>query len=238
MSLRSVIVTVSCLLLGVGLLATVLVGLLRYQYRWYKLASLPPGESRKVTAQEFVTEFAGLWDTAEPEWYAHFSDVQINSYLQEGFREGGFEARSLPDGHVSDPRVAFDNERIHLAFRYGSGLFSTVICIDLRLWLVPQERNVLVLELEGFHAGALPISTRSVLEKISEFAKGGDKGIGVTWYRDQQSGHPVAVLRFQDDKPKPTIELLAVQPEPGYITIRGRFTDSAPVRTPTVPILP
>jgi len=239
MSRRSVVVTISCLLLGVALLALVVAGLLRYQCRWYRLALLPPGELRRKYSQEFLTELADLYSGLdnEREWEVHFTDTQINSYLEEWFRQGGFEARSLPEG-VSEPRVAFDNERIRLAFRYGSGLFSTLISIDLRLWLVPQERNILVLELEGFYAGALPISARSLLDKISDFGRGGDKGIGVTWYRDQQTGHPVAVLRLQDDKPKPTIELMMVQPEPGKITIRGRPTDSAPARNTAAPLLP
>ncbi len=140
--------------------------------------------------------------------------------MEDGLRQDSPE--SLPEG-ISDPRIAFDHDRIRLAFRYGSGLFSTVISIDLRIWLTAQERNVLVVELERFRAGALPISSRTLLEKISE--AGRPRGIGVAWYRNHQTGHPVAVLRFQDDQPKPTMEFIAVQPEAGTITIHGRSTD-------------
>jgi hypothetical protein len=232
MSRRSVAVTVSCLLLGVVLLGLLLFALLRYECSWYKRASLPPGPERFQYSQDFISALTGLYNAMSPDhdwWEGRFTDTQINSYIEEGFRQNGLESRTLPEG-ISEPRVAFDTDRIHLAFRYGSGLFSTIISIDLRLWLANQERTVLVLELEGFHAGALPVSARSVLEKVSQF--GSQNGIGVAWYRDPESGHPVAVLRFQDDQPKPTLELLAVQPEPGAIVIRGRSTDGSSVHLP------
>jgi len=224
MTRRSVVLTISCVFLSVALLALVLAGLLRYQYRWYKQAWLPPGPERLQHSQDCLKELTDLFTAfGGLDWDGKFTDVQINSFLEEGLLK--MYSRPLPEG-ISEPRVCFEKERIHLGFRYGNGLFSTVISIDLRLWLAPQDRNVLVLELEGFRAGALPISTRSVLEKVSEFGR--DQGIGVAWYRDQETGHPVAVLRFQDDQPKPTVELIAVQPGPGAIRIRGRCTTDSP----------
>ncbi len=231
MSRRSLIVSLSCLLLGLVFLALILFALLRYEPHWYKQASLPPGPERFKQSQGFLEHLTGLIsDYSCGEWMTRFTDTQLNSYIEEDFPRHGLV---LPEG-ISEPRISFDTDRIRLAFRYGRGLFSTVIGIDLRVWLAVQERTDLVLELEGFRAGALPISARSVLEKVSEFGR--QCGIGVTWYRDQETGHPVAVLRFQDDQPKPTLELQAVQPEPGALTIRGRSTDTGPVRN--VPVLP
>lgn len=227
MTRRSIVLTISCLFLGLVCLALLLFALLRFQYSWYKQASLPPGRERRQHSQEFLSKLTHLVSALSDDWDMDFTDTQLNSYIEEDFRRQGFESRTLPEG-IGEPRVAFDTDRIRLGFRYGSGLFSTIISIDLRLWLATQDRTVLVLELEGFHAGALPISARSVLEKVSEFGR--QNGIGVAWYRDQQSGHPVAVLRFQDDQPKPTLELLSVQPEPGKLVIRGRSTESGSER--------
>jgi hypothetical protein len=56
-------------------------------------------------------------------------------------------SRASPDG----------TDRVRLAFRYGAEWWNTVITIDLRLWLVKSEANVVAMELVGY-AGSLPIS--------------------------------------------------------------------------------
>src|SRR5262245_14207669 len=124
MSRRSVAVMITCVFLGFGLLATVLAGLLRYQPHWYKGAAPPSGAERRKHAEDFLSVVSDLVNGLqnEREWGVPFADVQINSYLEEGFRQ------DLPQG-ISEPRVAFDTERIRLGFRYGSGLLSTVITI-------------------------------------------------------------------------------------------------------------
>jgi hypothetical protein len=230
MTRRTFFVTFSSVVLGMGVLAILLAGLLRYQYRWYQKAAIPPGQSRKQSSDDFLRELVDLWSQldAQREWYAHFTDMQINSYLGEGFRQSNVESRLLPDG-ISEPRVVFDTERIHLGFRYGRGLFSTIITIDLHVWIVPQEQNVVVLELEGFHAGALPVSARSLLEQISEVGRG--NGIGVNWFRDQNSGHPVAVLRFQEDQQQAKWVLQGLQLATGSIRIQGGSDDNVPHRS-------
>src|SRR4029077_19716374 len=126
--------------------------------------------------------------------------------------QSGLDTLTLPEG-IAQPRLVFDKERVHLAFRYGRGLFSTVVSIDLRVWLVPKEQNVIALEVEGFRAGALPIATKSLLEKVAEVARA--KGVSVNWYRDKGTGHAVAILRFQEDQPRPTFLLEAVELNPG-----------------------
>lgn len=227
MNRRSIFVSLAIFLLGLGALCILGAVLLRHEYGWYQKAQLPPGIERQKYSQEFVTEMLRAREdiTSEREWIARFSDVQINSYLEEAFKQSGIAEHMLPEG-ISDPRVIFNTDRIRLAFRYGTGLFSSVISIDLRIWLVQKEQNVMALELEGFHAGALPISAKSLLEKVSEVGR--QSGIAVAWYRDHASGHPVAVLRFEDDKPHPTMVLQAVQVEAGHLTIRGKSPDAAP----------
>jgi hypothetical protein len=131
----------------------------------------------------------------------------------------------LPEG-ISQPRIVIEADKVRVAFRYGSGLWSTVVSIDLRLWLVKGEPNVVALKLVGFHAGALPISAQSLLERISETCLA--NGIGVDWYRDE--GYPVALLRFQTEQPHPTLELELIKLEAGAIHIQGRTKDPASLR--------
>jgi hypothetical protein len=126
----------------------------------------------------------------------------------------------LPDG-VSDPRVVFDEDRIRLAFRLRQSLLSTVISMDMRVWLARNEPNTVAVRLESFRAGVLPIAAHWLLERLSE--AGRQNGIDVNWYRHE--GYPVALLRFQADQARPTLVIQAVKIEKGAITLRGKSND-------------
>jgi hypothetical protein len=233
MSRRSLLLTLGVLFGLAGGGAVVLVGMIRYEHHWYSRAGLPPGPMRTQRSREFTTEFFDFLSAVNGErdergWYATFTDEQINSYFDEGFIQSGLDTRLLPEG-VSEPRVAFEApDRIRLAFRYGKGAWSTLISIDLRVWLASRELNAVALELEGFHAGALPISAQSLLEQFS-LVVGKQNGMELNWYRDPESGHPVAVLHFQTDY-RNNVQLQAVQLDQGSITIRGRSNDGSAIQ--------
>jgi hypothetical protein len=215
------------LLAGGGVAALCL--LVRFEPRAYAAASVPPGEPRKKLADEFTQEFTQLVSNAlaeqGPDWDAHFTDEQINSYFAETFVSSGLEERVLPDS-ISQPRVVIEPDKIRLAFRYGSGVWSTVVSIDLRVWLAEGEANVVALQVVGFRAGALPISAQKLFETVSDLGR--HNGINIDWYRYE--GHPVALLRFQNDLSRPGFELQNLQLEKGAITIQGRCTDGLPAR--------
>src|SRR5262249_27249370 len=162
MSRRSVCVALACLACLAGGAGAALVALVRHEPRHYARAPLPADEARRHEQaqrfQERFLEFYGAVGGEEP-WGAEFSDEQINSFFEDG---GGFAATGLDKGllaeGISRPRVVFEPDRVRLAFRYGSGLLRTTLSIDLRVWLPRCEPNVLALELEGLHAGALPVA--------------------------------------------------------------------------------
>jgi len=221
--------TLGVVLLSAGVIGTLLLILVRYEYGWYAKAAVPLERADKLS-QDFTSKFSEFYNdiTSEQEWYARFFDEQINSYLEVGFIHSGLDTRLLPDG-ISHPRVVFETDRIHLGFRYGHGAWSTIISIDLKVWVAPNEQNAVALEVEGFHAGALPISAQSLLERIAEVGR--QNNIDVTWYRNPDTGNPVAVLRFQADQPRATMLLQAVQLEHGCLTIRGRSNNASQLRT-------
>src|SRR5262249_46644440 len=140
--------------------------------------------------------YSGVWQVmdsvhnhGEDQWGATFTADQINSYFEEDFpRAKPFQ---LPE-NIRSPRVAIEPDHLHLAFRYGHGLFSSVVTLDLNAWLVANEQNVVAIEVMGCRAGALPISTQSLLESVGEYAR--NWNIEVTWYR--HNGHAVALARF------------------------------------------
>jgi hypothetical protein len=235
MSRRSFLVAVGLVLLLLVGGGGTLVWLLTREQEWYTQAAPPPGPERERLSKEVYRELSDLYQavTGDDHWQAHFTDQQINSYIDEDFVHSGLRTRILPE-NVSQPRVAFESNRVRLAFRYGSGSWSTLISIDLGIWLIRSESAV-ALELEGIHAGALPFSAQSLLERISESEYWQQNGVEVTWYRHPENGHPVAVIRFQAQP----FQLDALQLEKGSITIRGRSGDlAATLRTMLQPLGP
>ncbi len=206
--------------------AAAFVALIRHEPAAYARPPMPeePADLQKRSSE--LKNRVGALVTAianESEWDEQITDEQINSYLENDFLHDGL--LKLPEG-ISRPRVVFGADRIHLAFRYGSGVWSTVVSIDLRVWLPKCERNAVALELEGFHAGALPISAQSLLERVAEIGR--QSGMDVSWYRT--NGHPVALLRFGVDQPRTTAVLDAVKLQPGSLAIVGHAIEPIPAR--------
>jgi hypothetical protein len=229
MSRRSFVLAVGIIVLLTGVIATSLVLLVRFVPGCYAQAALPAGRERTEKALEFIKEATALYNamSSERTWGGSFTEEQINSYFDEKLVQSNTDELLLPKG-ISQPRVAIEPGRIRLAFRYGIGFWSTVISVDMRVWVAKGEPNVVALELESFRAGLLPMSAQSVLQHIEEVGR--LKSIDVTWYRLPSNGHPVALLRFQSDPSRTTLLLEAVQLEQGAIKIQGRFNDGGALR--------
>jgi hypothetical protein len=230
MSRRSLLLAIAvflCLTCGVGAALWILV---RYEPNLYLRAAVPPGEQRHQLSEKCQKELIQLYNSVantqeDQEWEHRFTDSEINSYLAEHFVQSHLSEHLLPEG-ISEPRLVIEPDKVRVAFRYGKGMWSTIVCIEVRVWLVKSEPNVVALKLVGFHAGALPISAQSLLESITKICQ--DNGIGVDWFRDD--GSPVAILRFQAEQPHPTLELEMIKLETGAIHIEGRTKDLASLR--------
>jgi hypothetical protein len=133
---------------------------------------------------------------------------------------------------VSAPRFCLEPEHVRLGFRYGQGWRSSIISIDLRVWLAAKEPNTVALEVEGLRAGALPISAPSLLERIYETVRQ-QQNIDPSWYR--HNGHPVLVLRFQADRGKLTYLLSRLELREGKLLIAGRSLEGPARPGPAVP---
>lgn len=239
MSRRSLCLTLGSLaMLALGGIA-LLIGLIRHVPYNYARAPLPDDPAAlQERSREGEKKIFALLNAigGDPVWYEQFTDEEINSYLEDRFVNSRTDRQlSLPD-KISQPRIVFGQDEIHLAFRYSKGVLSTVVSIDLRVWLPDCEPNVLALELKGIYAGALPISAQSLsvltsefgLERVSEVGR--QNGIDVSWYRT--NGHPVALLRFGIDQPRPTVLLEAVKLQPGTLAVKGRANRSLPGAAP------
>ncbi len=229
MSRRSLLLATGILALLAGGVSTVLCLLVRYEPRPYIEAAVPPGPDRielsKACTAAFIKLALDATQQTDPVWDVHFSEKEINSYFAESFITSRFDEPLEHEG-ISQPRVVIEPDKIRVAFRYGTGFWSTIISIDLQVWLPENAGTVVAMKLVGFHAGALPISAQSFFERVSDFGR--QNNVEVNWYRDE--GKPVALLKFQADNPHPTLELQNIHLEKGAISIRGRCNDGTPLR--------
>lgn len=222
--------------LGIGIVVLVVTGtsvlllLVNHEPKFYRVRALPAGVEREQRSQKFQSEFARLVNDVinYQEWNASFTDEQINSYLDEDFLHAHTVAKSLPEG-IGAPHVAFEPDRMRLAFPYRIGSWSTIISIDLRVWLTTKESNVVAMEIQGLHAGSLPIAAQSLLERITETVRGHEHDIEVSWFR-RRNGYPVALFKFQAGERRPTVQLRRLELQQGRLVIGGRSIESPSLR--------
>ena len=84
--------------------------------------------------------------------------------------------------------------------------------------MVEAEPNVVAVEIQGLHAGGLPFTAQSLLERVFEVAK--RKNIQVTWYH--YNGNPVALLNFSAGQPRPPVKLERLDLRNGALVIGGK----------------
>jgi hypothetical protein len=228
MSRKSVVLGTAILLLLACTSGATLLILLRHEPTFYRRAAVPAGPEREALSGRFSGDASSLLLRIKdsPSWQDTFSEEQINSFLQEGFVRSEANTLTLPE-HITDPRVAFDADRIRLGFRYHVGRFSSVVSINMRLWLPTAESNTVALEIQGMRAGALPVSAQSILERLTEAAD--SNNLKLSWYR--HNGNPVAILRFQSD-PRTSVRLENLDLHPGKIFIKGQSLE------PSTPVMP
>ncbi len=204
------------LILGV---AAGLALLVLHEPGFYTRAEVPPGQERRQLSEVCFGQLAALVNQikygTEP-WQVEISEAQLNSYFEEGFLMWG-ESEALRKRGVTEPRIVFEPDKMRVAFRYGSKPWSTIISLDVKVWLAPKDVNVVAVEFLGRHAGFLPISAQSILDLLSEQAQG--RNIEVSWHR--HNNNPVALVRFQADQVRPTFQLRRVDLSEGKIVIEG-----------------
>jgi hypothetical protein len=212
--------------LGLAVLAIIAVIVLRHEPNFHRTRTIAPSADRKKLSTDFLNDLAqllvNLKGGGQEGWKIEFTEAQINSYFQEDFITSG-EVENLRKLGISEPRVAFEDGGIRFAFRYGSGIWSTVLSYDLRVWAVPKEANALAVQVRGRRVGALPMSSQALLSELSDIAA--RNNIEVTTYRYE--GSPVAVIRFQSDQPNPVAQLKCLHIAPGTLRVGGSCPGAA-----------
>ncbi|MBM4067386.1 MAG: hypothetical protein FJ271_00365 [Planctomycetes bacterium] len=222
---RTVVVLASVVVLVVLGLGAGLALLVLHEPGYYARCEVAPGAERLELSKKCVGtifSMAGNIAGGAPEWAGEITHEQLNSMFAEDFMKWG-EAESLRRVGITKPRIIFEQDRMRLAFRYGTGVFSTVISLDIKVWLAPQDTNVVAVEFLGRYAGSLPISAHALLEVLSAQAR--EQNTEVTWYR--HNGNPVALVRFQANRLRPTFQLHRLELLDGKIAIAGKNVPEA-----------
>jgi len=229
MSRKSVLVGTGLLLLSAGTVGATLAILLRHEPTFYRRAAVPPGPERQALSKACFSHVGTflLRVKDSQSWQGTFGEEEINSYLEEDFVHSAVKSLTLPE-HITDPRLVIEPDRVRLGFRYHVGQFSTVVSIDMRIWLAKEESNVAALEIQGMRLGALPVSAQSILERLQEAAE--SNNVKLSWYRHK--GNQVAILRFQDQS-RTSVVLENLDLHPGKIFIQGQSLN--PGEKPIVP---
>lgn len=225
-----VMMTLVLLLLG-GVAAAAVS--LRHEPDFYSRNAVPEGPKRLATSNEFfigdfaafAANFDGTAGAGNRPWRSTFTQEQINSFFEESFIFFD-DAKILRDIGISSPRVEFADDVIRIGFRYGEGFFSTVLSYDLKVWLVKSEVNTFAVEILRRRAGALPIPTQQIFQELTDLGR--RHNIDIEWYR--HAGNPVAIIRFQADRPRQTAQIRKIDATNGTLTLQGKTFD--PVQSP------
>ncbi len=218
-----VLVSLGLFLLFLACSGFTLCVLIKHEPTFYKEASKLAGLERTAQSAEFEGRCFNLINGIQaryPDWWEVFTTDQINAFLQEGFLTSWGGDNNLPDG-FHDLRVQIEDGMLRLGCRYGKGFWSTTITIDLKIWLVAKEVNLIGMELVSLRAGGLPVSRQIVLDYITEAAH--RKNIDVKWFH--RKSNPVAIMKLQADQVRPTIQIQRLDLQLGKMIIVGRSTD-------------
>lgn len=160
----------------------------------------------------------------EGRWHARFTTDQINGWLAVDL------ARNFPDllpKEVLDPRIRIAPDRATIACRYAQGAISTVISLEVDLYVA--EPNQIALRIHKVRAGALPIPLSKVLEGLSTAAQ--DARWQLRWR--QTEGDPVALISFppprDEDDTQYQLETLELCDGEIYLAGRTLRAGSGPV---------
>lgn len=224
-SRRSILLAFGLLLLVLAAAAGVLIFLAKQTPVFYIAAEKPPTYDTREKASRLLTRIQDLKNDIRTKsmWGESFSIDELNCFFAEMMVEKGSFAGMLPDGFHS-PRIAMEGDRLKLGFRYGSGFWSSIVWIELRIWLVAEETNLMAVEVCDLRAGSLGVGSQSILDAIGDAARGSN--IDVVWYR--YKGNPIGLFRFFPDQPRPASQVLTLETRDGKIVIAGRSVSAEP----------
>ncbi len=213
-----------------GALAAVLGGLIwsaRRDPAFYTAANRPGEWDTHERSSRLLTRVVDLQNDvrAKEEWGETISEDDLNAFFVENLGPRGRLTELLPKGFHS-PRVSIRDDRVFIGLKYRDGFWSTVVWLELRVWLVAEQTNVAGVEVCNLKAGRVPFGAQSILDKLGDLAR--ESSIDVTWYR--YKNNPVGLFKFFAKQPRATSQVLTLEAKDGKLTIAGRsYQDVGPL---------
>jgi len=224
---RSLLLIVLLLSTAATVVVAVLGALVRYEPAAYRAACREEDTDAAKSTETLsrVTELQQELQIAKPDWGGSFAAADFNAFLRDSFERGGTFDGTL-DRRVRSPRVWTDGDRLTIAARYQASPFAslesewttTVVSVELKVWVVSKKSNTVAVEVCRLAAGALPISAQRYLDRLGEAAR--ESNTEVTWYRN--AGHPVGLFRFYASQPQAPVQIQSVTVADGRLTVAGK----------------
>lgn len=182
---------------------------------FYHQALQTAPEDLEQESEELLAKTTALVSLARQEgsWEAVFTESQINGWLAVDLPE---KHKELLPPDVHDPRVVIQPDRAKVAWRWDRDRFTTVVSLDLEIFL--SKPDELAIRIRRIRAGAVPLPTAQLLDLIGKRAE--EAKLHIRWV--QEDGDPVALV------PIPPVEdgrllrrIKAIRLEEGQVYLAG-----------------
>jgi hypothetical protein len=230
---RTVLFALGLIFVVLAVVVSVLTFMVKHVPEYYQQLALADTPERREKSGECVSRMSDLIndiENGEAKWGIEFTPEQLNSFFQQDFLTSLGAEGYLPPG-MSDPRISIEDDRLKIGIRYGEGFWSTIITVEVRLWLVANETNMIALEINELKAGGMPLSPNVLLDQVTEAVR--NANMTLTWYR--HDGKPVAIIQYQADQLVPTLVLQRLECVDGKLAIAGSSTEANLKRTSLKP---
>ena len=228
--IKTALLLVALLALSVGIVGS----LLKQEPEFYVrenadgLRAEDPPQSAKVVTR--LNELMGdMRASQKGEWSSTFTAEELNAFFREGASGTNPLTKALV-GDLPDPRIAIDDDRLRIAFRQGDNFWSTVVELELRMWLVKDQFNLVAVEIVGFRAGSLPLPKNWVLDDVASAAR--RLSADVNWYR--KGDNPVALCKLYANQSRPETQVSTLRIGDGSLSIGGRHTGQGAADSPEI----
>ncbi len=130
---------------------------------FYAAALAQPTASVHQASDALLRETAALVSDLRKSgrWQAQFTADQINGWLADDLEKNH---PSLLPATISEPRVAIENNRLMIGFRWQRPRWSVVVSLSADVYL--REPNVVAVRIRKVRAGGLPLPLKNVLHDL------------------------------------------------------------------------
>jgi hypothetical protein len=185
---------------------------------FYRRALAAPQDEQQINGQHFERSALALHNQIYEagRWQTCLTQDEINGWLATDLPEKF--PKALPPG-ISEPRIAIENETVHLAVRYRRSGVDTVLSISGEAYLTAQPNEIAV-RLDRARAGLLPVPLARFLNEIT--ARAAKAEVPLRW--TEVRGAPVALLRLPLDQDEEgcRVVLEDIRWRNGQLVVAGR----------------